>query len=64
MVADKEKVTDLDIQALVDDELSEGEMQHVAGRIKESPLFQKRYGELCRQNDLLKLWWGSARRTT
>lgn len=64
MVVDKEKVTDLDIQALVDNELGDGDMQHVAGRVKESPLFQKRYGELSRQNDLLKMWWASGKGTS
>lgn len=61
MVIDEEKVNDLDIQALVDNELSGGRMEVVAGRVKESPLFQKRYGELNRQNDLLKLWWSSGK---
>ena len=64
MTVDSEKVTDLDIQALVDNELSAGPMQAVAERVKESPLFQKRYSEISRQNDLLKMWWSSGKRTT
>jgi anti-sigma factor RsiW len=64
MVMSKEKVTDLDIQALVDDELSGESLAAVEERVRESPLFQKRYADIKNQNDLLKLWWASAKRTT
>lgn len=59
-----EKVTDQDIQAMVDGELDADRAACVAQRIQESPLFQKRYEELNHQRNLLNLWWNAGNRTT
>lgn len=64
MSVSNEKVTDQDIQAMVDGELDESRAACVAQRVQESPLFRKRYEELNHQKNMLQLWWGSSKRTT
>lgn len=50
-------ITDYDIQALVDGELPETKARKVQEFIESNRSAQKRYQQLCKQHDLLKLWW-------
>lgn len=50
-------VTDMDIQALLDNELEPEKMRLVLETISRSPDLQKRYQQYLHQKDLLKLWW-------
>lgn len=54
---DEEKITDMDIQALIDNELGFDRQQAVLQRIESSPDLQKRYALYVHQKNLLKLWW-------
>jgi hypothetical protein len=56
-----QSVTDFDIQALADDELEWEEAKRVRAHLDTNPDAQRRYNELCRQKNLLKVWW---KRTT
>lgn len=52
-------VTDFDIQALVDNELTWEEEKRVLNYIEQTPYAQKRYEELRRQKSVLQDWWKS-----
>lgn len=53
------KVTDYDIQALVDDELEYEEAKRIRDHIERFPEAKKRYLELFSQKNILKMWWQS-----
>lgn len=50
-------ITDFDIQALVDNELSWEQEKSVRAYLEATPEAHKRYKELCRQKRLLQEWW-------
>lgn len=50
-------VTDMDIQALIDDELEPDKLRRVMETIMHSPDLIKRYQLYVHQKTLLKLWW-------
>lgn len=50
-------ITDLDIQALVDNELDEEEKQRVTKFIRSNHGARERYEELKLQKTLLNQWW-------
>ena len=56
-VMEKEKITDMDIQALVDDELAPERQKLVMDMIQRSPDLYKRYTLYVHQKNLLKTWW-------
>lgn len=56
-VMEKEKITDMDIQALVDDELAPERQKLVMDMIQRSPDLYKRYTLYIHQKNLLKAWW-------
>lgn len=51
------KISDLELQALVDGELTGEERTALLTRIKKSPEAQKRHAEIIRQKEVLKEWW-------
>lgn len=51
------KISDLELQALVDGELTGEERTALLTRIKKSPEAQKRHAEIIRQKEALKEWW-------
>lgn len=54
-------VSDYDIQALIDDELSHEEARQVQSYIEKNSGARRRYQELLSQKSLLKLWWKGRR---
>ncbi|HPF47008.1 MAG TPA: hypothetical protein PK690_09085 [Emcibacteraceae bacterium] len=48
---------DQDIQALIDGELDEQELNRIRSQIKNDPESQKTYQKWLKQKDLLQLWW-------
>jgi len=50
-------ITDYDIQALVDDELSHEEGKEVLSKLEQNRDARNRYNELMKQKNLLKSWW-------
>lgn len=52
-------ISDMDLQALVDDELDSSRRYQVMAAIKEDEKAQRRFEELCRQKELLRLWWNA-----
>lgn len=52
-------ISDLEIQALVDNELEWEQARHVLNYIDEYPWARRRYDELIRQKQLLRDWWNS-----
>jgi anti-sigma factor RsiW len=50
-------ITDEDIQALVDNELSRDQEKIVLEHLKNNSYYRKRYTELEQQRQLLKKWW-------
>ena len=52
-------ITDLDIQALVDGELSDQKAQQVVQYIKQNYDAKKRFEELTLQKEHLIRWWSS-----
>lgn len=53
----KKNITDLDIQAFVDNELNEDDQKRVKTFILENRPAGERYLELSEQKELLKGWW-------
>lgn len=53
-------VSDLEIQALVDNELSEKEKSRIHSMIKNLLWAQQRYDDLVNQKKLLQLWWNNS----
>lgn len=53
----KETITDWDIQALLDKELSPQEESFVLQALQQNPDLQARYNALRNQKNLLQLWW-------
>lgn len=50
-------ITDWDIQALLDNELSEQEQSEILRAMRDDITLRARYSELRRQRDLLRAWW-------
>lgn len=50
-------ITDWDIQAFLDNELSEACQSVILRALRDDILLRKRYNELRRQRDLLRAWW-------
>ena len=50
-------ITDMDIQALVDNQLDWEEEKRVRRHLFQSPDAQRRYEDLRNQKQLLQLWW-------
>jgi anti-sigma factor RsiW len=50
-------ITDWDIQALIDNELSAEEQRHVLQALQEDRALQDRYNRLKGQKALLQTWW-------
>lgn len=50
-------ITDWDIQALLDNGLSEKEQAEVLRMMRDDIALRARYNELRRQRDLLREWW-------
>ena len=57
MTTEQQNITDYDIQALVDNELSWEEEKRIRAHVVSNPDAHRRYKELCRQRNLLKDWW-------
>jgi len=57
----KKAITDRDIQALVDGELSPDQAARVHGYLLHHPLARQRYESLMKQKKLLQEWWRSRR---
>ena len=57
-------ITDLDIQALVDnaDRLTIEEHRRLTAIITNDHILKKRYDDLIRQKELLQAWWEESRR--
>ncbi len=53
----KGTITEWDIQALIDGELSAQEEAYVLKILDENPDMQERYKFLQKQKQLLQLWW-------
>ena len=53
----KNVITEWDIQALLDNELSPQEEEIVIKAIENDALLQQRYSALKEQKTLLQLWW-------
>lgn len=51
------RVTDYDIQALADNEVSEEEKLRIETYLRLNPAAQNRYDEIMAQKNLLKKWW-------
>src|SRR5690349_14158638 len=51
------RITDMDIQALVDKELAPSRELLILSAIQRSPELAKRYTTYLHQKDLLKKWW-------
>lgn len=51
------RITDMDIQALVDKELEPTRERFIFAAIQRSPELLKRYTTYLHQKDLLKKWW-------
>ena len=52
-----EKITDMDLQALVDGQLEEDRARRVRDALKTDPALQNRYMLYQKQKNLLKNWW-------
>lgn len=52
-----DSITSLDIQALIDNELAPDKQDLVRDIIQRHPSLERKFDELCRQKDLLRLWW-------
>jgi hypothetical protein len=52
-----DSVTSLDIQALIDNELDPERKDFVRAVIQHHPSLERKFEELCRQKELLRLWW-------
>jgi len=50
-------ITDMDIQALVDNQLDWEDEKRVRRHLFQSPDAQRRYEELRQQKQVLQLWW-------
>lgn len=50
-------ITDFDIQALVDNELSWEDEKRVRAYLQSNPDANRRYMELCDQQSMLRQWW-------
>lgn len=59
---DIQTISDFDVQALIDNELSPGRRSQVLEMLKENGDLQRRYQALLDQGDLLKLWWALGER--
>ncbi len=55
-------VTDLDIQALADNELSRADAERVRNYIEHNPEAHERYEEILRQKEMLKDWWSDKKK--
>lgn len=53
----KATISEWDIQALIDGELSAAEEAYVLQAISDNPAMQDRYNVLKKQRQLLQLWW-------
>ncbi len=51
------KITDMDLQALVDGQMEESEASRVRDALKHDPALQNRYMLYQKQKKLLKSWW-------
>jgi len=51
------KISDLELQALADGELTAEEQTALLTRMEKSPEAQARYAEIIRQKEALKEWW-------
>lgn len=54
-----QRLTDYDIQALVDNEISPKDAELVLKQLEKNHAAHERYKELIKQKNLLKLWWGN-----
>ncbi|TNE40703.1 MAG: hypothetical protein EP348_01805 [Alphaproteobacteria bacterium] len=61
-MTDAGKITDKEIEAFVDGELSGAEARAVAAHILRSSEAEHRYAELLWQRAALKRWWKAGRR--
>ncbi|HRQ59920.1 MAG TPA: hypothetical protein PLO23_00130 [Alphaproteobacteria bacterium] len=57
------EITDYNLQALIDNELTAEQAERVLALISTDPRAKNRYIELCRQKDFLKIWWAEKQRT-
>jgi anti-sigma factor RsiW len=58
-MATQTTITDWDIQALLDNELSEAEQTAILRAMRDDFALRERYDNLRRQRDALRLWWKS-----
>lgn len=59
-----ENVYELDLEALIDGELTAARQDAVLTAIQKSPELQKKYAQLCQQKSMLKLWWKTTSQNT
>lgn len=50
-------ITDLDIQALIDNEMESNRADCIRQAVENDPILHNRYLLYKKQKDLLKLWW-------
>lgn len=53
-----DQITELDLQALVDEELDNGRKQFITEQLHTNPSLLAKYEELLAQRDMLRSWWG------
>lgn len=59
-----ETVYELDLEALIDGELTPARREAVLAAINKSPELQNKYEQLCQQKAMLKLWWKTTSQNT
>jgi hypothetical protein len=57
MITAPSLITDMDIQAYFDKELSKKDEERITKELEQSPSLRQRFKELQHQHELLKKWW-------
>ena len=51
------KITDMDIQALIDGQMDEPSAARISDAIARDPTLAQRYAQYAKQKKLLQIWW-------
>jgi anti-sigma factor RsiW len=54
-----ERITDMDIEALIDNELDTSTALRVRHAVERDPSLHRKYAQLMTQKRLLQMWWSS-----
>lgn len=54
-----ERITDMDIEALIDNELDTPAALRVRHAVERDPRLHRKYAQLMTQKRLLQMWWNS-----